>query len=92
VVSVADAQRGFSSPGPTQAYMSVRPGASVDEALARVDTAIADSPEVTVMTIDRYFAAQARMFDVILCSDFPGVPRGRPDNAGFPVVMWRLST
>ncbi|MBX6749521.1 MAG: ABC transporter permease [Micromonosporaceae bacterium] len=66
LVSVADAHKGFSAPAPVTAFVKLRPGANEQAVLDQVRAAIADSPEVNVLTIDQYVAASAQIFDFIL--------------------------
>jgi putative ABC transport system permease protein len=65
-ISAADAQAGFSAPAPVTAFVKLRPGADEQAVLDQVRAAIADSPEVNVLTIDQYVAASAQIFDIIL--------------------------
>jgi putative ABC transport system permease protein len=66
LLSDADARAGFASPAPITAYVMLRPGADQHAVLDQVRAAIADSPEVNVLTIDQYVAASAQIFDIIL--------------------------
>jgi putative ABC transport system permease protein len=66
LVSAADAQAGFQFPAPIVAYVTLSPGADEAAVLDRVRTAISDSPEVNVLTIDQYVAASTQIFDFIL--------------------------
>jgi len=66
LVSVTDAQEGFSAPAPVTAFVKLRPGVDEQAVLDQVRAAIADSPEVNVLTIDEYVAASAQIFDFIL--------------------------
>jgi putative ABC transport system permease protein len=66
VISAADAQAGFQFPAPNIAFVALRPGADEAAVLGQVRDAIADSPEVNVLTIDQYVAASTQIFDIIL--------------------------
>jgi putative ABC transport system permease protein len=66
LVSPADAAEGFTIPAPITAYVKLRPGADEQAVLDQVRAAIADSPEVNVLTLDQYVAASAQIFDFIL--------------------------
>jgi putative ABC transport system permease protein len=66
LISMADAEAGFSIPAPLTAYVKLRPGADEQAVLDQVRAAIADSPEVNVLTLDQYVAASAQIFDFVL--------------------------
>jgi putative ABC transport system permease protein len=66
VVPWADAQAGFRSNQPAQAFAKLKHGASMDSAKAQVDEIIKNSPEVTVQTRAEYVAQATSIFTVLL--------------------------
>lgn len=66
LVSDADAQAGFNAPAPITAYVTLTPGTDQEAVLAQVRAAIADSPEVNVVTTDQYIASSVQIFDIVL--------------------------
>jgi putative ABC transport system permease protein len=66
IIPWADAQAGFRSDQPIQAFVKVRPGASVSEVQKQVDDILADSPEVTVQTRSAFVGNATQIFDFIL--------------------------
>jgi putative ABC transport system permease protein len=66
VVSWADAKAGFQIAAPSQAYVKLRPGSNLQSVLNQVREAIKDNPDINVVTVDQYVAAQTRIFDIIL--------------------------
>jgi len=66
VVPWADAQAGFRSRQPTQAFAKLKPGASVVAVRDTVDEILKDSPEVTVQTRSDYVSQSTSIFDYVL--------------------------
>ncbi|MGI5150640.1 ABC transporter permease [Plantactinospora sp. CA-294935] len=62
----ASAAADFAVPQPTQAYLKLAPGASVDEVMPRVETLLADSPEVSVADRADFIEQQAGQLDGLL--------------------------
>ncbi|MGX7673203.1 ABC transporter permease [Plantactinospora sp. DSM 117369] len=62
----ASAAANFAVPQPTQAYLKLAPGASVDEVMPRVETLLADSPEVSVADRADFIEQQAGQLDGLL--------------------------
>ncbi|MEO3929848.1 ABC transporter permease [Micromonosporaceae bacterium B7E4] len=62
----ASAAADFAVPQPTQAYLKLAPGASVDEVMPRVETLLADSPEVSVADRADFIEQQAGQLDSLL--------------------------
>ncbi len=56
----------FTSPPPIQGYVALEPGANVNDVRARIDSLLADSPEVSVFTLDDLIAQQAQIFSFVL--------------------------
>jgi putative ABC transport system permease protein len=63
---IDDVNAGFHAPKPVQAFVILKPGASVDTTKRQVDDLLKDSPEVSVSKLDDYVAQQAQVFDFIL--------------------------
>ncbi len=62
----ADAQAGFRSRQPSQAFAKLKPGASTDAVKAQVDEIIKDSPEVSVQTRAEYVAQATTIFTILI--------------------------
>jgi putative ABC transport system permease protein len=62
----ADAQVGFRSAQPVQAFAKVAGGSSVSTVKKQVDDILKDSPEVTVQTRSEYVDQSARIFNFLL--------------------------
>ncbi|GAA3765618.1 ABC transporter permease [Plantactinospora mayteni] len=62
----ASAAANFAVPQPTQAYLKLAPGASVDQVMPRVETLLADSPEVSVADRADFIEQQAGQLDGLL--------------------------
>jgi putative ABC transport system permease protein len=65
VLPVAAAQ-GFAVPQPTQGYLQLNPGTSVDQVLPQVERLLADSPEVSVADRSTFIEEQTSSLDGIL--------------------------
>ncbi|GAB3146245.1 ABC transporter permease [Micromonospora sonneratiae] len=62
----AGAAANFAVPMPTQAYLQLTPGTSVDRVLPQVEALLADSPEVSVADRAAFIEQQTGMFDQLL--------------------------
>ncbi|MGW0433503.1 ABC transporter permease [Micromonospora sp. NPDC003197] len=62
----AGAAKEFGLPMPTQAYLQLAPGASVDQVLPQVEALLVDSPEVSVADRGAFIEQQTSMFDQLL--------------------------
>jgi putative ABC transport system permease protein len=62
----SDAQAGFRSSLPVQAFAKVKPGTSVSAVKKQVDTILADSPEVSVQTRSEYVGQATQIFNFLL--------------------------
>jgi putative ABC transport system permease protein len=62
----AQAARDFAIPQPTQAYLQLAPGASVDQVLPQVEALVKDSPEVSVADRASFIKQQTSQFDSLL--------------------------
>ncbi|MEQ4303502.1 ABC transporter permease [Plantactinospora sp. B6F1] len=62
----ATAAADFAVPQPTQAYLKLAPGASVDQVLPQVETLLADSPEVSVADRADFIEQQTSQLDGLL--------------------------
>ena len=65
-LSMDDVTAGFGEPRPMQAYVTVKPGASVDTALTQVDGILRDDPDVSVSKLSDFVAQQTQIFDFVL--------------------------
>ncbi|AVT38110.1 ABC transporter permease [Plantactinospora sp. BB1] len=62
----ASAAADFAVPQPTQAYLKLAPGASVDQVMPSVETLLADSPEVSVADRADFIEQQTGQLDGLL--------------------------
>ncbi|MBF9131602.1 ABC transporter permease [Plantactinospora sp. S1510] len=62
----ASAATNFAVPQPIQAYLQLAPGASVDQVMPKVETLLADSPEVSVADRADFIDQQTSQFDQLL--------------------------
>jgi putative ABC transport system permease protein len=60
------ATRDFAIPRPSQGYLQLTPGTSVDQVLPKVETLLADSPEVAVADRASFIKQQTGQFDSLL--------------------------
>lgn len=61
-----EAAENFAMPNPTQAYLQLEPGTSVDQVLPRVEALLVDSPEVSVADRAAFIDQQLSGFDQLL--------------------------
>lgn len=65
LLSVQDATTGFTSPQPTQGYISLQKGASADAVQKQVEALLKDNPEVSVRSQANYAQQQASQVNTV---------------------------
>ncbi|MFD6757083.1 ABC transporter permease [Micromonospora gifhornensis] len=66
MVVPTEAARNFAVPQPIQGFVQLEPGTAVDAVQPRIETLLANSPEVSVVSLDAYIDQQAGQLDSLL--------------------------